>query len=51
MCAPIGAPVKVVWTCDDDLPHDFYHLINYHALSAGLNNQGKPTYWMHYVKR
>jgi isoquinoline 1-oxidoreductase beta subunit len=43
----IGAPVKVVWTREDDLEHDFYRPASYQLLSASLTAQGLPAAWTH----
>jgi isoquinoline 1-oxidoreductase subunit beta len=42
-----GKPVKVVWTREDDLHHDFFHTVSVEHLQAGLNEQGKVTAWLH----
>jgi isoquinoline 1-oxidoreductase beta subunit len=42
-----GAPIKVVWTREDDLEHDFYRPASYQQLSANLNAQGLPATWSH----
>jgi isoquinoline 1-oxidoreductase subunit beta len=42
-----GAPVKVVWTRQDDLQHGFYHTVNAHRLEAALGADGKPAAWLH----
>jgi isoquinoline 1-oxidoreductase beta subunit len=42
-----GKPVKVVWTREDDIHHDFYHgsAAVYHKAVVGA--KGKPTAWLH----
>jgi isoquinoline 1-oxidoreductase subunit beta len=42
-----GRPVKVVWTRDDDLHHDYYHTVSVERLHAGLDAQGKTAAWLH----
>jgi isoquinoline 1-oxidoreductase beta subunit len=44
----MGVPVKVFWTREDDLRHDFYRPASYHQVRAGLNADGKPVSWEHY---
>lgn len=45
----VGAPVKVIWTREDDMQHDFYRPATYNRLSAALNEQGMPVAWMHRI--
>jgi isoquinoline 1-oxidoreductase subunit beta len=42
-----GAPVKVIWTREDDLQHDFYHPPAFQHLEAGLDANGRVTAWLH----
>ncbi|MET0230859.1 MAG: molybdopterin cofactor-binding domain-containing protein [Rhodanobacteraceae bacterium] len=42
-----GKPIKLIWTRDDDLQHDFYRPFGVHALSATLDRRKKVTSWTH----
>jgi len=42
-----GAPVKVTWTREDDLQHDYFHTVSAQRLEAGLDAQGQVTAWLH----
>ena len=42
-----GKPVKLIWTRDDDLQHDFYRPFGVHALAATLDKKKKITGWSH----
>jgi isoquinoline 1-oxidoreductase beta subunit len=42
-----GAPVKLLWTRDDDLHHSYYHTISAERLEAGLDDKGMPVAWLH----
>jgi isoquinoline 1-oxidoreductase beta subunit len=43
----IGAPVKVVWTREDDVQHDSYHTVSAERIDAGLDANGKVIAWRH----
>jgi isoquinoline 1-oxidoreductase subunit beta len=45
----VGAPVKVVWTREDDLQHDFYRPATLNSLSAALGPEGYPVAWHHEI--
>ncbi|MBV9218912.1 MAG: xanthine dehydrogenase family protein molybdopterin-binding subunit [Methylobacteriaceae bacterium] len=42
-----GAPVKVVWTREDDIHNGFYHTVSVERLEGGLDKDGKPVAWRH----
>ena len=42
-----GAPVKVVWTREDDLHHGFYHTVTVDRFEAGLDASNKVVAWRH----
>jgi isoquinoline 1-oxidoreductase beta subunit len=44
-----GAPVKVMWTREDDMQHDFYRPATYNRLAAALDDQGIPVAWRHRI--
>ncbi len=44
-----GVPVKVTWTRDDDIHHDYLHTVTAQRLEAGLDERGRPTAWLQRV--
>ncbi|HEU0219049.1 MAG TPA: xanthine dehydrogenase family protein molybdopterin-binding subunit [Stellaceae bacterium] len=42
-----GAPVKVVWTREDDLHHDYLHTVSLERIDAGIDTTGKVVAWRH----
>jgi isoquinoline 1-oxidoreductase beta subunit len=43
----VGAPVKVMWTREDEVRHGFYHTVTAQHLQAGLDAGGRVTAWLH----
>src|SRR5438093_9333393 len=43
----VGKPVKVQWTREDDMQHDFYRPAASHRVVAGMDNDGKVSAWHH----
>jgi isoquinoline 1-oxidoreductase beta subunit len=43
----VGAPVKVTWTREDEIHHDYYHTVNAQHLEAALDGSGRTVAWLH----
>jgi isoquinoline 1-oxidoreductase subunit beta len=41
----VGAPVKVMWTREDDITHGFYRPATYNVFRAALDASGMPSAW------
>jgi|CZKU01.1.fsa_nt_gi isoquinoline 1-oxidoreductase beta subunit len=45
----MGAPVRLQWTREDDIQHDYYHSVSAQRLVAGLDDAGKVVAWRHRI--
>ncbi|HUM15376.1 MAG TPA: xanthine dehydrogenase family protein molybdopterin-binding subunit [Candidatus Nitrosotalea sp.] len=45
----VGAPVKVMWSREDDIQHGFYRPATYNVLRAAVDGSGMPTAWSHRI--
>ena len=44
---PEGTPVKLVWSREDDIQHDYLHTVSVEHLEAVIDNQGQVSSWLH----
>ena len=46
----VGKPVKLTWTREDDIQHDYYRAGGFQWLKGAVNEQGKLVAWdQHYI--
>jgi CO/xanthine dehydrogenase Mo-binding subunit len=45
----IKKPVKIIWTREDDIRHDFYRPASYNIVAAGMDKNGLPMVWTHKI--
>jgi len=46
----INAPVKLQWTREDDMKHDFYRVGGFHSFKGGIDSLGRITSWQdHFI--
>lgn len=44
---PEGTPVKLVWTREDDIRHDYLHTVSVERLEAVIDSRGQVSSWLH----
>jgi isoquinoline 1-oxidoreductase subunit beta len=42
-----GQPIKVTWSREDEIRHDYYHAISAQHLEAALDSNGQAMAWLH----
>jgi isoquinoline 1-oxidoreductase beta subunit len=47
--AGIDAPVKVIWSREDDMKGGYYRPLHVHRVSVGLDDKGMPAGWQHVI--
>ncbi len=45
----LGVPVKVIWTREDDIHHDYLHSVSAQRVEGALDENGALTAWRHRV--
>jgi isoquinoline 1-oxidoreductase subunit beta len=43
-----GRPVKLIWTREDDIRHDYYSTVSVARLEGGLDGAGRVVAWLHH---
>jgi isoquinoline 1-oxidoreductase beta subunit len=44
-----GAPIKLIWTREDDVPGGYYRPMVAHRVEVGVGDDGMPSAWRHVV--
>jgi isoquinoline 1-oxidoreductase beta subunit len=43
----VEGPVKVTWSREEDIQHDYYRYLNHSRVTVGLDATGRPVSWRH----
>ncbi len=41
----VDAPIKLIWTREEDIRHDFFRPASLHRMTAGVDDKGMPVAW------
>lgn len=45
----VDGPVKITWSREEDMRHDYYRYLNHSRVTVGLDAKGMPVSWHHRV--
>ncbi|MBI3777735.1 MAG: xanthine dehydrogenase family protein molybdopterin-binding subunit, partial [Gammaproteobacteria bacterium] len=45
----LNAPIRLMWTREDDIRGGYYRPLYVHTISAGLDDRGRPVAWQHRI--
>jgi isoquinoline 1-oxidoreductase beta subunit len=45
----LNAPIRLLWTREDDIRGGYYRPLYVHTISAGLDKRGRPLAWQHRI--
>lgn len=45
----VAGPVKVTWSREEDLQHDYFRYLNHSRVTVGLDARGMPVSWRHRI--
>ncbi|HKJ76824.1 MAG TPA: xanthine dehydrogenase family protein molybdopterin-binding subunit [Gammaproteobacteria bacterium] len=43
----VGRPIKLMWTREDDIRHDYYRPATYNRFAGAVDDDGMPVLWSH----
>jgi CO/xanthine dehydrogenase Mo-binding subunit len=45
----VKGPLKVVWSREEDMQHDYYRYLNHSRVTVGIDASGNPVSWRHRI--